>query len=108
MKYRKSNRSKRVSGGCANNSSCGVCRGDRLAANERALPADLLEQLSVPNRAPLLMLSIDDEWDCDSDCPLCGDPHEPSVEVGRVSASPTLMVPSLAYALVRAYTPALR
>jgi hypothetical protein len=33
--YRKSNKSKRVSGGCRNNNSCSCCRSDRLHASTR-------------------------------------------------------------------------
>ena len=44
MKCRKSNRSKKVSPGCANNGSCGVCTGDRTHQAEKQLQ-ETVEQL---------------------------------------------------------------
>lgn len=43
MKSRKTNRAKRVSSGCRNNGSCGVCRGNRLYSSLRELQADIPE-----------------------------------------------------------------
>ena len=45
MKWRKTNRSKRVSRSCRNHGSCAWCRGNRLAQARRSLPADAAEQL---------------------------------------------------------------
>lgn len=52
MKYRKSNRAKRVSHGCRNNGSCGHCESSRTHANRRAEPADEREQRESVRRAP--------------------------------------------------------
>lgn len=74
-KWRKCNRSKRVSGGCANNSSCNHCVSSRTHCNEVAVPADEAEQRTIDSMNEVKWwgwagggpdhyeLSMSDDWD---------------------------------------------
>jgi hypothetical protein len=74
VKSRKTNRAKRVSSGCRNHGTCGVCRGNRTAANERAVPADAAEQEALAARWPYghELDDCGDDYDAWCGCASCG------------------------------------
>lgn len=45
MKWRKTNRAKRVDRSCRNHGGCSWCKGNRLHQAERAVPADERHQI---------------------------------------------------------------
>ena len=55
MKYRKTNKAKRISHGCKNNMSCDVCRGCREHSHAVVLQEDVKDILAEVGVKPVVM-----------------------------------------------------